>query len=230
MVPARTRRPAYRLVEVLVVVAIVCIAIGFFLPAGRHVRGASARTQCINNNKQLGLAIQNYAGARHNALPPLTADLLNSEHGAYNGGIFVTLLPYLEQEVLFNDGAMRLPSCTWYAPAPPDTVLPFSTTPPGKRSRPLSELPMKVYQCPADATITNGYSGNQADGSTATAPHSFAVAAVRVTRPTIKSSGRRTTSGRFASGNSCVPEVPHRQRPRWHEQHGLLRRAVCGQR
>jgi hypothetical protein len=187
------------------VVAIVCIAIGFFLPAGRHVREASARTQCINNNKQLGLAVHNYASARQNTLPALTSDMAMLQYGAYNGGILIALLPYLEQEVLFESGAMRLPSCTWYAPVPPDSVEPFSTTPPGKISRPLSELPMKVYQCPADATIINGYSGNQNDGHTATAPSPFSWAASSYAA-NYQVFGTKNDFGSPASGNFCGPE------------------------
>jgi type II secretory pathway pseudopilin PulG len=205
MVTASSRRPAFRLVEVLVVVAIVAIAIGFFLPPARRVREAAARTQCINNCKQLSLAVHAYANAHQNALPPLTADLLHGTYGDYNGSILVTLLPYLEQDVLFDRGAMSLPSCTWYAPVPPDTVLPFGTTPPGKSSRPLSELPIKVYQCPGDATILNGYSGNQAQGNTATAPYSFPWAASSYAA-NYQVFGTKNHLGSPSCGNSCLPE------------------------
>jgi hypothetical protein len=143
--------------------------IGLLLPAVQKVREAAARTQCVNNNKQMGLAVHNYASAYQNALPPLTADILNGKYGQYNGGIFVTLLPYLEQEILFNSGALLIPYSTWAAPVPPSTELPYATytlpnVPQTKlvsTNAPLYNLPQKVYQCPADATIVNGFSGNQ---------------------------------------------------------------------
>jgi prepilin-type N-terminal cleavage/methylation domain-containing protein len=155
---SRRSRSAFTLIELLVVIAIIAILIGLLLPAVQKVREAAARTQCINNNKQMGLAVHNYASAYQNQLPPLTSDLLNSKYGAYNGGILVTLLPYLEQEILFNSGALLTPYSTWAGPIPPSTTLPFTGT---KLAAPLYNLPMKVYQCPADATILNGYSGNQ---------------------------------------------------------------------
>jgi prepilin-type N-terminal cleavage/methylation domain-containing protein len=166
---SRRSRSAFTLIELLVVIAIIAILIGLLLPAVQKVREAAARTQCINNNKQLGLAVHNYASAYQNALPALTSDVLKSKYGGYNGGIFVTLLPYLEQEVLFNAGALSLPSSTWAAPLPPSTIFPFSYVKPTSAGMPLYNTPMKIYICPADATVTNQYSSNQNSTNTSTA-------------------------------------------------------------
>jgi prepilin-type N-terminal cleavage/methylation domain-containing protein/prepilin-type processing-associated H-X9-DG protein len=140
-------RRGFTLIELLVVIAIIAILIGLLLPAVQKVRAAAARSACANNLKQLGLAALNYESG-HGTLPPSLIVNLGLPPGTpgqpgypYPGiehSWAVNLLPYIEQNALFQQYDMNFPflSSPALVPGTPNNQAVITT-------------PVKTFICPA---------------------------------------------------------------------------------
>jgi prepilin-type N-terminal cleavage/methylation domain-containing protein len=104
-------RPAFTLVELLVVVAIIAVLIGLLLPAIQKVRETAGRMSCQNNQHQLAIAVHNFAGA-HDGFMPVYFGVMTTGDPSYSwsppehrkrvyGGWFAHLLPYVEQDNVY---------------------------------------------------------------------------------------------------------------------------------
>lgn len=92
----RSRARGFTLVELLVVIAIIGVLIALLLPAVQAAREAARRTQCLNNLKQLGLAMQMH----HDARKILPAQPRNDNQ--FDPVIMLQLLPYMEASNLYK--------------------------------------------------------------------------------------------------------------------------------
>ena len=111
------KRRGFTLIELLVVIAIIAVLISLLLPAVQSAREAARRAQCVNNLKQLGLALHNFASANGAQFPkgvdlPFCTGLVYTQiHDGltsdptlnpFGPNWAVKILPYLEQQTLFN--------------------------------------------------------------------------------------------------------------------------------
>jgi prepilin-type N-terminal cleavage/methylation domain-containing protein/prepilin-type processing-associated H-X9-DG protein len=116
-------RCGFTLIELLVVIAIIGVLIALLLPAVQAAREAARRSQCTNNLKQLGLAVHQYVDGNGvmplgslKLPPPIGGDPCKGGHEA---GMFIALLPFLDQGALFN----AFNSNVHYETAPNSTVV-----------------------------------------------------------------------------------------------------------
>lgn len=110
--PIATQRSryAFSLVELLVVISIIGVLAGLLIPAVQAVRESARRMHCQSNLKQLGLASMNFESAhRHLPGPTMNAHPASGRYVS-DVGLFVNLLPFLEQNALYRSFNRNLPS------------------------------------------------------------------------------------------------------------------------
>jgi prepilin-type N-terminal cleavage/methylation domain-containing protein/prepilin-type processing-associated H-X9-DG protein len=140
------KRRGFTLIELLVVIAIIAVLIALLLPAVQAAREAARRAQCVNNLKQIGLAMHNYHDV-YLTFPPggITIGWCCSSPSLMTW--LTAILPQMDQAPLFNSYNFLLPNDVYIA----TNTNGFAT--PGKpvmENQTLRTTIVKAYICPTD--------------------------------------------------------------------------------
>jgi prepilin-type N-terminal cleavage/methylation domain-containing protein/prepilin-type processing-associated H-X9-DG protein len=135
---------AFTLIELLVVIAIIAVLIALLLPAVQAAREAARRASCVNNLKQIGLALHNYHEI-NDVFPsgglPVYTPTVNTGNNA-GPSAHARLLPFLEQQSLYN-------ALNWSLPVINDPVPPGTGYGPFANST-VSITRLNAFLCPSD--------------------------------------------------------------------------------
>jgi prepilin-type N-terminal cleavage/methylation domain-containing protein/prepilin-type processing-associated H-X9-DG protein len=167
------KRRGFTLIELLVVIAIIGVLIALLLPAVQAAREAARRSQCVNNLKQLGLAVHNYLSSNGDTMPPAMIDTGNdtppaaSTQWLANAPLQQTqsahtrLLPFLEQTTVYNAvnwqvGSRWGPSSNTGTPPDQDAYAGLW----GLVNMTAADTQINSFLCPSDANPgTSGHMG-----------------------------------------------------------------------
>lgn len=156
---SRRIRSGFTLIELLVVIAIIAILIALLVPAVQKVREAAARTQCLNNIKQIALGLHGY----HDAYRILPAGVVKSTTNFM--GFHVHILPYIEKVDIYQS-------------------LNLNQSYNSATNLPLGLVKPPIYQCPvAEQRHTQYGSGEWSNNTMTWTNHYYGVSGPMGTNP-----------------------------------------------
>lgn len=162
----RARRGSgFTLVELLVVIAIIGVLVALLLPAVQAAREAARRSDCSNKAKQLALASHNFHDTygRYPAANIRGANQnTSSQYGQMTYNFLFAILPYMEQQAVFDAGFASAVSWNTNAGLAGQTHASWDAPiASGSPSGTIRALVLKGFNCPSDYTLSNGYAANQ---------------------------------------------------------------------
>ena len=149
----------FTLIELLVVIAIIAVLIALLLPAVQAAREAARRAQCVNNLKQIGLGIANYADVNNST--PLHEYRYSYEQGDTSRGYagchswYCGILPFMEQSPLYN-GLNFSYTQEWAYSGPITGPSPTDLT--------VFRASVNTFLCPSDGVINTASGDGTAQG------------------------------------------------------------------
>jgi prepilin-type N-terminal cleavage/methylation domain-containing protein/prepilin-type processing-associated H-X9-DG protein len=175
------RRAAFTLIELLVVIAIIAILMALLVPAVQKVREASSAAKCLNNLRQLAIAMHNYEGQHHHfpsasnlgTQVTLTGWPAAPDPTRYYG-LYIAIMPFIEQQGLYNELVQNQQN--------PHSINAASPTAPGATVIPISICPSDpALPNPAQGTYSGmtfaltSYAGNSGTSPTSSSGNSMAL-------------------------------------------------------
>ena len=151
--------PAFTLMELLCVIFVLGLLIALLLPAVQQSREAARRATCINNLKQIGLALANHhssfshypAGIKPDGVTPRGSPFATPSPIS----VHAQLLPFLDEGLLFNNLNL-FNHLTFSRSLPPEALNATNLT--------IAQLPLAVFLCPSDSTLRPGNNYRGSDG------------------------------------------------------------------
>jgi prepilin-type N-terminal cleavage/methylation domain-containing protein/prepilin-type processing-associated H-X9-DG protein len=189
------RPRGFTLIELLVVIAIIAVLLALLLPAVQAAREAARRVQCLNNLKQMGLALTNYHETvrtfpmGYAARPPFQDGATDSAPG---WSWATMILPQVEQTQSFHS-------------------INFSLNVEAPENRTVTGLRFKTYLCPSDPAPDSPFQVTDASGNVLATVGPSSYAACVGGDETDATTGLRNdglgTGVMYRNSRSCVAEI-----------------------